>query len=285
MKPEKTSAPERNGAGLEVLNLHVSAGDRQVLFGVDMRVPIGETHVMFGPNGAGKTTLLSALLGLPQARVLSGDIRWNGQSLLGLDVTQRSQQGVGMAFQRPPAIAGLTLRRLAHLIAKRSMSTQLRREPTDDEVDERVESLAQELDVVDLLDRNVNEGFSGGEMKRSEVFQIALQNPRLVLLDEPESGVDIVNIERIGYMLRRLLQRDKKPTERTVSAVIITHSGHILNYVNADMAHVLFNGVIICRGNPRDVFEHVHAHGFQGCVQCSVCNSDLSEATRVVEEE
>ena len=274
-----------DGHGLEILKLHVSAGAKEVLFGVDMQVPVGETHVIFGPNGAGKSTLLAAIVGLPQARVSSGDVRWNGQSLLGLDVTERARRGVGIAFQRPPAIAGLTLRRLAELIAQRALTAQLGREPEQDEVRQRVQQLAEELDVVDLLDRNVNEGFSGGEMKRSEVFQIALQNPELVLLDEPESGVDVVNIERIGQMLRKLLQRDRNPADRKVSGLIITHSGYILNYVNADKAHVLFDGRIICRGNPLDVFEHVRQHGFKGCLECAHCNSDFGELFPPVEEE
>ncbi len=274
----------KNG-GLEVSGLHVAAGSKEVLFGVDMQVPVGETHVIFGPNGAGKSTLLAAIVGLPMAKVSSGDIRWNGQSLLGLDVTERARMGLGIAFQRPPAIAGLTLRKLAELIAQRALETELGREPTEDEVCERVEGLAEELDVIDLLDRNVNEGFSGGEMKRSEVYQIALQNPKLVLLDEPESGVDVVNIERIGQMLRRLLQRDLNPADRGVAGLIITHSGYILNYVNADRAHVLYNGRVICRGNPRDVFEHVKQHGFEGCLKCAHCNTHFGELAPAVEEE
>ena len=271
--------------GLEIMGLHVTAGEKQVLFGVDMHVPVGETHVIFGPNGAGKSTLLAAIVGLPQAKVTAGDVRWNGQSLLGLDVTERARAGVGIAFQRPPAIAGLTLRKLAELIAERALEHELGRKPGQDEVRERVEGLAEKLDVVDLLDRNVNEGFSGGEMKRSEVFQIALQNPVLILLDEPESGVDVVNIERIGQMLRRLLQRDLNPADRRVSGLIITHSGYILNYVNADRAHVLFDGRVICQGNPRDVFEHVKQHGFEGCLKCAHCNSHFGEREHAVEEE
>ena len=274
-----------DGSGLEVMKLHVAAGDKDVLFGVDMSVPRGETHVIFGPNGAGKSTLLAAIVGLPQAKVSGGDVRWKGQSLLGMDLTERARIGVGIAFQRPPAIAGLRLRRLAELIAQRAMAVELGREPEEGEVAQRVQELAEELDVIDLLDRDVNEGFSGGEMKRSEVFQIALQNPELILLDEPESGVDVVNIERIGQMLRRLLQRDLRPEDRQVSGLIITHSGHILNYVNADRAHVLYNGQVICRGNPLDVFEHVKQHGFEGCLKCAQCNSHFGGLEPVVQEE
>ncbi len=266
---EATDLPPDDGNGLTIDSLTLAAGPRVLLRDFSLTIPRGQTHIIFGPNGTGKSTLLAAIMGLPPARVLEGDLRWRGRSLLGLSVTERVALGLGIAFQRPPAVSGLKLSRLAELIAQRAAGDGGEGSYA---ITERIQAVAEQADVTDLLDRDVNQGFSGGEMKRAETFQVALQSPRLVLLDEPESGVDVVNIERLGEMLRGLLQRDINPARREVSSLIITHSGYILNYLNADLAHVLYDGRIICRGSPRDVFEHVRQHGFRGCLECSTCD-------------
>lgn len=257
--------------GLVVDSATLAVADRVVLRELSLHVPLGETHVIFGPNGAGKTTLLAGLVGMPHVKVVWGDIRWRGASLLGLDITQRVQRGLALAFQRPPAVSGITLRRLAELIIAHNGNGGTGSSEAPEEIQQRILTLAERLDVLDLLDRDVNAGFSGGETKRSEIFQVALQNPQMVLLDEPESGVDVVNMDRIGRMIRSLLQRDERPGNRTVTGLIITHSGYILNYVNADCGHVLADGRIICSGNARDVFEHIHEHGFEACAHCPPC--------------
>lgn len=257
--------------GLVVDSATLAVAGRVVLRELSLHVPLGQTHVIFGPNGAGKTTLLAGLVGLPHVKVVWGDLRWRGASLIGLDITERVRRGLALAFQRPPAVSGITLRRLAELIISHNGNNGAGAPLSPEEVQQRILSLAERLDVLDLLDRDVNAGFSGGEIKRSEIFQVALQNPQLVLLDEPESGVDVVNIDRIGKMIRSLLQRDEKPGNRTVTGLIITHSGYILNYVNADCGHVLADGRIICSGNARDVFEHIHEHGFDACAHCPPC--------------
>jgi Fe-S cluster assembly ATP-binding protein len=266
--------PENGDGGLSVQTLSVAVRDRMVLRELSLDVPHGETHVIFGPNGAGKSTLLGALLGAPQPKVVWGDIRWHGESLLRLSVAERVGRGLGMAFQRPPAVSGLRLRRLAELIVEQRAETDEKRSAVEAEL----QALAERLDVLDLLDRDVNQGFSGGELKRSEIFQVALQNPSLVMLDEPESGVDVVNIDRIGKMLRDLLQRDTHRDRRTVTGLIITHSGHILNYVNADLGHVLSEGRIICSGNARDVYDHIKEHGFDDCRRCVTCQGMFARA-------
>lgn len=262
---------QQSDDGLVVDSATLAVADRVVLRELSLHVPLGETHVIFGPNGAGKTTLLAGLLGMPHVKVVWGDIRWRGASLLGLDITERVRRGLALAFQRPPAVSGITLRRLAELIISSNGNGDAASPQSPEEVQQRILTLAERLDVLDLLDRDVNAGFSGGETKRSEIFQVALQNPQLVLLDEPESGVDVVNMDRIGKMIRSLLQRDEKPGNRTVTGLIITHSGYILNYVNADCGHVLADGRIICSGNARDVFEHIHEHGFEACAHCPPC--------------
>lgn len=257
--------------GLVVDSATLAVADRVVLRELSLRVPLGETHVIFGPNGAGKTTLLAGLIGMPHVKVVWGDLRWRGASLLGLDITERVRRGLALAFQRPPAVSGIPLRRLAELIISSNGNGGATGAEAAEQIQQRILTLAERLDVLDLLDRDVNAGFSGGETKRSEIFQVALQNPQLVLLDEPESGVDVVNMDRIGRMIRSLLQRDEKPANRSVTGLIITHSGYILNYVNADCGHVLADGRIICSGNARDVFEHIHEHGFDACAHCPPC--------------
>ncbi|MCX7600002.1 MAG: ATP-binding cassette domain-containing protein [Armatimonadetes bacterium] len=271
MQKPARGEPQPSDDGLVVDSATLAVADRVVLRELSLHVPLGETHVIFGPNGAGKTTLLAGLMGMPHVKIVWGDIRWRGASLLGFDITERVRRGLAMAFQRPPAVSGITLRRLTELILSNNGNGNAGAPPPPEEVQQRIFTLAERLDVLDLLDRDVNAGFSGGETKRSEIFQVALQNPQLVLLDEPESGVDVVNMDRIGRMIRSLLQRDERPGNRTVTGLIITHSGYILNYVNADCGHVLADGRIICSGNARDVFEHIHEHGFEACAQCPPC--------------
>ncbi len=261
------------GEGLVIRDLQVAAGEKHVLRGINLEIPIGQTHVIFGPNGAGKSTLLAAIMGLPPARVLSGEIKWRGRNILELSTPERVELGIGLAFQRPPAIPGLRLRHLAELIVTNRLRAETGKDDGELEQQARrvIEDISRRLHVTDLLDRNVNEGFSGGELKRSEIFQLALQQPQLVLLDEPESGVDVENIRRIGQMLYSLLQRDLCPPDRKVAGLIITHSGHILEYVNADVAHVLFEGRLVCSGSPTDIFQHIQAHGFERCSTCPQC--------------
>ena len=139
-------------------------------------------------------------------------------------------------------------------------------------------TLAEKVNFTDFLDRDINAGFSGGEIKRSELLQLMAQNPDLVLFDEPESGVDMENMQLVGKVARQILDgalsssatdclRPLKDFKKT-SGLIITHTGYILDYVNADRARVLFNGHLCCQGRPRDILDHIHEHGYQECIRC-----------------
>lgn len=246
---------------VEVLNmlivedLAVEIDGKLVLKGVDLSIKEGETHVLMGPNGSGKTTLLRVIMGLGKYKVVKGKILWYGQEINDLPPDERAKLGLGIAFQRAPSIRGVTLRQIAQHIANGGFT---------------LEEISKQLGCEELLDRDLNYGFSGGEMKKSELLQLLLQAPRLALIDEPESGVDLDNIALIGEAINILLGK-KKVLEKKRAGLIITHTGHILDYVNADQGHVMIEGTIVCSGNPRDLFRQIKEHGYEGCLECAKC--------------
>ena len=242
---------------LEIENLSVAIGEKEILHDVSLSIPVGETHALFGPNGGGKTTLLGAIMGFPRYRVTSGRIRFRGQDITDLPTDARARLGIGMSFQRPPAVRGVRTRDIIEMTCEQS-----------EEERARLDEIAQRLNVVDLLDREVNHGFSGGEIKRSELVQLFAQAPRLIMLDEPESGVDLVNMALVGKMTNALLQKDLRRT-RNRSGLIITHTGHILDYVRAIKGYVLIQGRLISEGNPLDILDCIKRRGYEECVSCS----------------
>ncbi len=240
---------------LEVEDLTVEVGGREVIHDVSFNIDVGETLALFGPNGSGKTTLLMAIMGFPRYKVTRGRILFNKEDVTHLPVDERSRMGIGILFQRPPVVRGVKMREMVR-------SCLGGREDGD-----VIEQLAERANLVELLDREVNYGFSGGEVKRSELLQLIAQSPEFVLLDEPDSGVDLVNISLVGEMINELLQKTHM-RNRTSSGLIITHTGHILDYVNADRACVLLNGGIWCRGNPQEILTSIKSHGYEGCAVC-----------------
>ena len=240
---------------LEVEGLTVAVEGKEIIHDISLNVDVGETLVLFGPNGSGKTTLLMAMMGFPRYRVTKGRIVFGGQDITHLPVDERARLGMGILFQRPPVVCGVKTKEMV----KACLGSK-----EDGYV---IEQMAQRLNLVELLDREVNYGFSGGEVKRSELLQLMAQGPELILLDEPDSGVDLVNISLVGEMINELLQKDRMRT-RTASGLIITHTGHILDYVNTDRACVLLNGQIWCRGNPREILASIKSHGYEGCAVC-----------------
>lgn len=243
---------------LAVEDLHVSVGDREILRGVDLVIAEGETHVLLGPNGGGKTTLLNTIIGLPGYRVTQGRIVFKGTDLVGLEIDERARLGIGVAFQRPPAVRGIRLRQLIEVAAG------------GDENDQLLADLIGELSLEKMIDRDVNMGFSGGEMKRSEMAQLLAQAPDLTLFDEPESGVDLDNIAVVGGAMKRLLKAERVGKSKR-SGLIVTHTGHILEYVNGDIGHVLYDGKLACKGNPLDLIGEIGKHGYDKCVECAIC--------------
>ncbi|MCD6453340.1 MAG: ABC transporter ATP-binding protein [Dehalococcoidales bacterium] len=242
---------------LKIRQLTVEVGGKEIIHRVNLTIKTGETEVLFGPNGSGKTTLLAAIMGLPKYQVTSGSITFRGKDITGLSLDERARLGIGMAFQRPPVVRGVkTQDMLTACFGKR------RGKPD-------VIQLAREANLEDFLDRDVNYQFSGGEIKRSEMMQLLAQRPELVLLDEPGSGVDLVNIALIGRLINELLEKDCPILERRCMGLIITHSGDILNYVNARNGYVMVDGRIIGEGDPHEILKTIREVGYERCRKCA----------------
>ena len=241
---------------LEVRGLSARVGEKILFSGVDIDVRAGETVVLFGPNGSGKTSLLKTILGLPGYFVDAGAMFFNGQNITSLQCHERAALGIGLAFQKPVAVRGVRLGGLLQSIMKKHGDG------------DGVEALAKKLRMDNFLDRDVNLGFSGGEAKRSELLQLLAQSPSFVMFDEPDSGVDLGSVSLVGDVINTLLEKDKKLSNRTKAGIIVTHAGHILDYVNADRAYVMMEGGIFCSGNPRDLLEDIRTNGYRGCIQC-----------------
>ena len=186
---------------LEIEDLSVSIGSKQVLKHFNLRINRGETHALFGPNGTGKTTLLNAIAGIPRYTVDAGRIMFKGKDITHMSMDERARLGIGMAFQRPPALRGLRLKELIKIINPQADAA----------------AILRKMDFEAFADRDVNRGFSGGEVKRSEMVQLLAQQPDFVMLDEPDSGVDLENIKLIGEAINSLTQKDQRPSYRTKS--------------------------------------------------------------------
>ena len=248
---------------LEIENLAVEVGGKRVLKDINLSIGEGETHVLLGPNGAGKSTLFLTILGFPQYNIVNGTIKFKGQDITNLTTAERVKLGIGVSFQTPPSIRGVSVRDLLKIESHQDM---------DEDLNPRMKELATQLKFSDeFLDRDVNFGFSGGEVKRSEILQLLAQMPDFTMFDEPDSGVDIENVELIASEIGTLLDKDKPQRNRVRSGLLITHLGYILNFVSADKAHVLMDGRISCSGNPTEILEDIRKNGFNGCVECAQC--------------
>jgi len=238
---------------LEIEDLWVDIDDKEVLKGINLVVPLGETHILFGKNGCGKSTLLMAVMGFGRYRVKQGLIRFLGQDITQLPTFERARLGLGLSFQRPPTIRGVKTGDILRACSHGRISPQ---------------ALAEAYNFTSFLDREVNYGFSGGEIKRSELLQLLAQDPKMVLLDEPESGVDMENLQVVGGIIRRLLQKDRRRQHREKSGLIITHTGFIMDYVDADRAYILGDGRLCCQGNPRELLHDIKNYGYEECAKC-----------------
>jgi len=241
---------------LKIKNLTVEVAGKEVLKEINLEIAKGETHALFGPNGSGKTTLLMTIMGFPRYRVKKGKIYFNGEDITDDPIDERAKKGIGIMFQRPPTISGLKTCDIARICMG------------DNDMD--IEKLADELNMTKFLERDINDGFSGGEIKRSELLQLIAQKPLLSLIDEPESGVDLENISVIGNAINKLLQKNLH-CHRKNSGLIITHTGHILNYVTADIGHLLMDGSIKCTANPVDMLKEIEKQGYEKCIECMEC--------------
>jgi len=249
------------GAMLEIKDLTVEVEGKEIIRDLNFNIERGAVHVLFGPNGCGKTTLLMTILGFPNYKVTKGSITFKGVAITDLPINERVKLGMGLSFQHPPEIRGVKLGDMVNIALGRK----------EEKIDEDVVELAKRLNIsLDFLNRDVNLGFSGGEVKRSEILQLLAQSADFIMFDEPDSGVDVENIELIGEVMSELMDRNKIPSKRERAGLIITHSGFIMRYIKADRAHVMLDGRIACTGMPDEITKHIMEDGFEKCV--AVCD-------------
>jgi len=229
---------------LEIKNLHAEINGKEILKGINLTVKEGETHAIMGPNGSGKSTLSSVLVGDPKFKVTQGTITYNGKNLLELEPEDRSREGIFLSFQYPVEIPGVSMVNFmrAAVNAHREYNGEQPVSATDFLRLTRQKRKLLELDGK-LASRSVNEGFSGGEKKRNEIFQMAMLEPKLAILDETDSGLDIDALRIVANGVNKL----KTPQN---AAIVITHYQRLLDYIKPDIVHVLYNGQIVKTDGP-----------------------------------
>ena len=240
---------------LEIKGLHVSVAGTEILRGIDLSVRAGEVHAIMGPNGSGKSTLAQVLAGHPAYTVTAGTATYDGKDLLALKPEERAREGVFLAFQYPVEIRGIT-----NSYFLRSAVNAVRKHRGQEELDpmDFLQVLEAKLKAIGwddtLMNRPVNEGFSGGEKKRNEILQLAVLEPRLALLDETDSGLDIDALKTVANAVNKLRAPDR-------SFVIVTHYQRLLNFIVPDRVHVLHNGRIV-RSGDKDLALELEKRGY-----------------------
>jgi Fe-S cluster assembly ATP-binding protein len=239
-------------ATLEVRDLHVSVDDKEILSGVTLTLRAGETHAIMGPNGSGKSTLAYALAGHPKYTVTSGTVTLDGEDVLAMSVDERARAGLFLAMQYPVEVPGVSVANFLRsaVTAVRGEAPKLR-----DWVKEQKEAMsALKVDPA-FANRSVNEGFSGGEKKRHEVLQLELLKPKVAILDETDSGLDVDALKDVSEGINRVHGTGETAT------LLITHYTRILRYVKPDFVHVFVKGRIVAQGGP-ELADELEAHGY-----------------------
>jgi Fe-S cluster assembly ATP-binding protein len=227
---------------LEIRGLRATVSDKEILKGIDLTVQAGEVHAVMGPNGSGKSTLAQVLAGHPAYQVTAGTVRYDGEDLLDMDPEIRAQKGLFLAFQYPVEIPGVS-----NAYFLRTAYNEIRKARGEEEVDpmDFLDIMERKLELVDMdqamLQRSVNTGFSGGEKKRNEILQMAVLDPRLAILDETDSGLDIDALRVVANGVNTLRRKDN-------ATIVVTHYQRLLNFIIPDFVHVLANGRIVKSG-------------------------------------
>lgn len=245
---------------LEIQNLVVKIGNKQVLNDINLSIEEGEVHILMGPNGSGKSSLIMALLGYPHYEVRKGNIKFAGVELNSKPIYERARLGISVAFQTPPEIRGVKLRDLIRLAGGKSIWN-----PFEEPQELFATPLLSKVGLLPEVfrDRDVNVGFSGGERKRSELAQIFSSKPKLMILDEPDSGVDIDSLKMIGKDLGEYIK------ENHCACLVVTHYRHILPYLKPNLTHVMCGGRIVKSGEPIEIFTRIEEKGF--CEYLELC--------------
>lgn len=237
---------------LKITGLHVSVADKEILHGVDLTVNSDETHVLMGPNGTGKSTLGYAITGNPAYTVTEGDIVFGGESIVDMPVNERAKKGIFLSFQNPLEVPGVTLSSFIRSALEQKTKTRLR-------LWDFKKKLAETMKLLDMdesySDRDLNVGFSGGEKKKAEILQMLMLEPKLAILDETDSGLDVDAVRTVSQGVKLYRERVHG------SLLIITHSTRILEALTVDAAHVMENGVIVKNGGA-ELVDKINEKGF-----------------------
>ena len=243
---------------LEIKNLHVQAADKQILKGVDLTVDPKEIHALMGPNGSGKSTLANAIMGHPGLEVTEGSITFNGEDITAAEPDERARMGLFMAFQYPVAIPGVTITKYLRMVMNAHRQANGEDEISLKEFRKTVEAAMELVNVPrEFASRYLNDGFSGGEKKRLEILQLALQEPKLAVLDETDSGLDIDALNVVAHGVNAVGEKSD------MGVLIITHYQRILHLVQPTRVSILFDGRVAKEGGP-ELVERLEAEGYAG---------------------
>ena len=240
---------------LEVRNLHARIGDKEILRGIDLTIRDGETHAIMGPNGSGKSTLSAVLVGNPLYEVTEGEAIYNGKNLLAMKPEERAHEGLFLSFQYPVEIPGVSMNNFMRTAINEKRKSHGQEPLTAAEFMKLVKEKRKivELDAK-LANRAVNEGFSGGEKKRNEIFQMAMLEPTLAILDETDSGLDVDAMRIVAEGVNKLRTPE-------TSTIVITHYDRLLDMIRPDVVHVLYQGRIVKTAGP-ELAQHIQQQGY-----------------------
>jgi len=230
---------------LKIKNLSVRVGGKDILRKINLEIKKAEIHALLGPNASGKSTLVYTIMGFPDYQIIEGEINFKGKNIGSISIEERAKLGIALAFQHPPIIKGIKLSKLLEKISKQVINIK-------------------EFPIKsDLLSREINIGFSGGERKLSEIMQIISLSPSFVIFDELDSGLDVEMLEKLAIIIKdKLLNND-------VSILLITHRGSILHFLKPDFAHVIINGELVCSSRDwKDMWETIRKYGYEKCKEC-----------------
>jgi Fe-S cluster assembly ATP-binding protein len=248
---------------LDITDLRATVSDKEILKGITLTVKPGEVHAVMGPNGSGKSTLAQVLAGHPAYEVTGGSVTYDGEDLLAMDAEVRAQKGLFLAFQYPVEIPGVS-----NAYFLRAAYNEIRKARGEEEIDPMsfADLMDEKMKLVemdgDMLSRSVNTGFSGGEKKRNEILQMAVLEPRLAILDETDSGLDIDALRIVAHGVNSLKRADR-------ATIVVTHYQRLLNYIVPDYVHVLANGRIV-RSGGKDLALELEAKGYDWLLEEAV---------------
>jgi len=240
---------------LHIKNLHAGVEEKEILKGIDLDVKPGEVHAIMGPNGSGKSTLASVIAGKEEFEISKGELAFEGEDISELDPEERAHKGLFLSFQYPVEIPGVSVTNFIKTAINENRKAKGEADMPAGEMLKKIKEKAELLDIDrKFLSRSLNEGFSGGEKKRNEIFQLAILEPKLAILDETDSGLDIDALKVVANGVNKLKSKDN-------AVIVITHYQRLLDYIVPDFVHVLMNGKIVKSGT-KELAKELEAKGY-----------------------